>query len=473
MAAEGEFAFVIAVFGVEQGLIDRDLYASVVLISYYNKTSEEAVRKAAEQQMEIMGNEDKRLERERQLREGIQNDTTIFLVIQTQSESKWGLLHTMMSCMNMLGLDIIDHRSWHPRGVNTTLVNEIYCKDVIKVSGDGTAKAINLDERMLAIQTELENVIDQPEASKVKVSRWFPGVVEEITEQDREGGIEGPTISERLLSEAANALENKRNLHMSITQAKPVEAILKEYGADEKDLEVSAPPNTSLTNIAPRPRRRQKMRSTPVVGGGLFEDKSNEVLTLSRPARREKYRSKSSTKDPFSKPTATTETSSSERLGVLSSPIGHRRKIANHTAELIVGDEVISLILNDDTLDRVRGGGGLFTDAQGISMDSRGIPILPSHSAPVTNLLQGYVRNPQTVSSMHSLQKISEQETDSFFPKQTKATTKTSSTSDDVVKRMFEGIPKRNEGSLRPVTEYPDDDHRIHAAYASGTQEAP
>lgn len=63
-AAEGEFAFVIAVFAMDQELISPDLYASIVLavlistiippfalrftISYFNKVSERMVKEAEE-----------------------------------------------------------------------------------------------------------------------------------------------------------------------------------------------------------------------------------------------------------------------------------------------------------------------------------------------------------------------------------------------------------------------------------------
>jgi len=66
MASEGEFAFVIAVFAVNGGLIDPDLYASVVLavllstifppfllrftISYFSQKNLEAVQRAAEEE---------------------------------------------------------------------------------------------------------------------------------------------------------------------------------------------------------------------------------------------------------------------------------------------------------------------------------------------------------------------------------------------------------------------------------------
>lgn len=113
MAAEGEFAFVIAVFAVDGGLIDPDLYASVVLavllstiippfllrftIAYYNKKGQETVERAAEE--EGMRNHMLGHDIEDSLVQGIRNNTTVFLCIQTQSESKWGLLPLIMAKM--------------------------------------------------------------------------------------------------------------------------------------------------------------------------------------------------------------------------------------------------------------------------------------------------------------------------------------------------------------------------------------
>ena len=120
MAAEGEFAFVIAVFAVDGGLIHKDLYASIVLavllstiippfllrftISYYNKKGEEAVEKAAEEEEQRKHDLDAKTvstghSKEEELVAGIKNNTTVFLCIQTQSDSKWGLLLNIMGCM--------------------------------------------------------------------------------------------------------------------------------------------------------------------------------------------------------------------------------------------------------------------------------------------------------------------------------------------------------------------------------------
>jgi hypothetical protein len=182
MAAEGEFAFVLAVFAVDSDLISKQTYSSVVLavllstifppfglrwiIGRYNKKAEDVVRKAAEDEMGRGHDLESYVEitpeqREEQLRAGIKNQTTVFLCIQTQSEARWGLMHNIMSCLYKLQLEIIDHRSWHPRGVNTTLVNEVYVRCNLKIL-QGMTSHQALDEQIKKVQEALTDVIDQP-----------------------------------------------------------------------------------------------------------------------------------------------------------------------------------------------------------------------------------------------------------------------------------------------------------------------
>jgi hypothetical protein len=182
LAAEGEFAFVIAVFAVDSGLIDVETYSSIVLavllstiippfalrytIGWYNKKAEEAVQKAAEEEMTRRHDLDSFVEvtaaqRDEQLRAGIRNQTVVFLCVQTQSESRWGLMHSIMNCAFKLGLEVIDHRSWHPRGVNTTLVNEIYVRSNLLLEDGGTSEDA-LEAKKKAIEKALLDVIDQP-----------------------------------------------------------------------------------------------------------------------------------------------------------------------------------------------------------------------------------------------------------------------------------------------------------------------
>eukprot|EP00934_Nitzschia_sp_Nitz4_P006427 Nitzschia sp. Nitz4//scaffold273_size25297//20719//24905//NITZ4_008321-RA/size25297-processed-gene-0.7-mRNA-1//-1//CDS//3329545262//6417//frame0 len=294
MAAEGEFAFVIAVFAVDAGLISADLYASVVLavllstiippfllrftISYYNKRGQEKVELAAEQ--EEMRQHTLGHSVEESLVQGIRNKSTVFLCIQTQSNSRWGLLHALMQVMGKKGLDIIDHRAWSPRGINTTLVNEVYGQAHLDLESHPDPKEA-LEILIEEIKTALEATINQPDVAKVKVQRWFPGVVEEIVEEVNEK--RKGNVTQRLLSEASSNLERKQQLQTGATTKKTVAEILGysdvEKGNGERQdvegestdkvaAELSSPPFASQDK--PKRRVRQKMRSTPVVGGGLF-----------------------------------------------------------------------------------------------------------------------------------------------------------------------------------------------------------
>jgi len=177
MAAEGEFAFVIAAYAVTNNMITQELYASIVLavllstivapfclratIGHFNKRTQEAIYGASDTGSVA-------------LEEGIRKQTTIFYCIQTKSEPAWGIQMGMMDALAKLDLDAIDHRSWHPRQ-SDLLVNEIYVKDENEafLGMDKIEIEKQLDGRIHDIQRRLEDVISQAEAI-VKVQRWYP-----------------------------------------------------------------------------------------------------------------------------------------------------------------------------------------------------------------------------------------------------------------------------------------------------------
>ena len=378
MAAEGEFAFVIAVFSVSEGLIDPDLYASVVLavllstiippfllrytIGYYNKKAAQELEALANTEMDRKHDLDSvrsdeivdlsPTEREDQLVGDIRNKTAVFLCIQSHCEGRWGLMHQLMAKLAKLGLEIIDHRSWHPRGIDTTLANEIYVKDTIK-RGEGSTYD-TLEKRMEEVKVELEKTINQPEVARVKVQRWYPGVVEEIVESTLERGRDTKrtnlSLEASLLREASEALNRRESVQVAATRQKSVREILE-------GMEETVPSVTTTADSRPR-RRRQKMRSTPVVGGGLFgetsaEEKADEFVDSS------KERPKKSLVMP---PTR------------------------GHHAEITVNNETYNVRLSTGTLKTLRG--AYSGDMLGLD-DS--MSIQPS-TDDVTTMLQGYVR---------------------------------------------------------------------------------
>jgi len=72
-------------------------------------------------------------------------------------------MHKIMNCMQRLGLQVIDHRSWHPRGINTTLVNEIYCKGNIDptVLMDSDEMGV-MEAKIEEVKNKLMEAIAQP-----------------------------------------------------------------------------------------------------------------------------------------------------------------------------------------------------------------------------------------------------------------------------------------------------------------------
>uniref|UniRef100_A0A7S1Z7Y7 Cation/H+ exchanger transmembrane domain-containing protein n=1 Tax=Ditylum brightwellii TaxID=49249 RepID=A0A7S1Z7Y7_9STRA len=384
MAAEGEFAFVIAVFAVDSGLITKDLYASVVLavlistilppfalrytINRYNKKSEDKVQEAIkieyhrQETLEHLTED----EREKQLRENILNDTTLFLCIQIQCKSAWGILPTILTACQKLGLEIIDNRSWHPRGIDTTMVNEIYASDP-----NGLHGGESVADRLSIVQHNIFTSLRQNEnVAKVKVTRWMPGILKEITEEvteemerSGEGGIKTvrKTIRSSIAMEATKALESKRQLQLAATKERTVDEIL---GADGIETEAKVI-DTAVAEEGPKKRKRvrQKMRSTPVTGGSLFDD---DLETP--PAKSKQSTGPSEIKQSF------------------------MEQIAPHgkSAELVIGREVFKIRISPETVARIRRGySGSFVDDGGIQIAAAEVP--------VETRLHGFIRTNQNL----------------------------------------------------------------------------
>ena len=403
MAAEGEFAFVIAVFAVDKGLIDKDLYASLVLavlistivppfalrftISYYNKKGQEAVARAAEEEEQRDHSTSLSIKNgDEALVDGIKNRTEVFLVIQTQSESRWGLLIKLMSVLGNKGLDVIDHRAWSPRGINTTLVNEVYARIPIQVSASQTLEDA-LDSLIGDITKSIKDAIDQ-EDSRVKVQRWFPGVVEEVVEETNEK--QHNDIRQRLLKEAASALERKAQIQISATKEKTYEEIMgisAEKRGNQEDESTELGINSFRQSVngkdhlkgKPRRRFRNKTHSTPVVGGGLFgevearsgRDENSRIHRVSDFSRRKQE------------------------------DLHFSLKTSGVPAEITIKGEVFQIRISQDTWRDLKNG------MEGQTRDSRGVPIsgieiTAQDDAPIVQRLQGFVRNT-------SLQRIQEE----------------------------------------------------------------
>jgi len=411
MAAEGEFAFVIAVFSKDQGLISADLYASIVLavlistiippfalrytISYFNRMAERMVKDAEELERQRANTIDDTMcltpeEQEKRLMDNIDANKVIFLCIQIQCASTWGLIPKIISTLTSLKLEVIDNRSWHPRGVDSTLMTEIFVQDdcFLKCLDEEAANK-TIDERIAEVSDTMTTAIRQPVA-KVKVTRWFPGVLQTISEEVKSKSSVSKTVTtnkrgsvrELLAHEVTKTLESKRNAQLDATKEKTLDDIKREMGIplEATAAEVTTPeaptfPTVSDTagalGVLPPPkttrrRVRQKMRSTPVVGGSLFDDP--------KPAPEEPKVHTGGGTEEF-------RPSFSGRLG-------------GQSAELVVGGEVFKIRVMPETIHRIRSGysGELLEDSS-VNFSQKDVPI--------EHRLQGFIRtsdNLQTIS---------------------------------------------------------------------------
>mmetsp|Transcript_29294 Transcript_29294/g.49924 ORF Transcript_29294/g.49924 Transcript_29294/m.49924 type:complete len:806 (+) Transcript_29294:129-2546(+) len=388
MAAEGEFAFVIAVFAADQGLISPDLYASIVLavlistiippfalrftISYYNNLALKMLKEAEdlERQRGRSPSEDlSPQELEATLREQIRANKIVFLCIQIQCSSTWGLIPKIISTLSKLKVEVIDNRSWHPRGVDTTLMTEIFVEDDYFLSAS-EEETLTIEERIAQVSEAMTKAIRQPGAT-VKVTRWFPGVlkkiVEEVKSETSVTNSMGKSVKELLAKEATTHLESKRNIQIAATQEKTLDKIKAEMGIplddavpEEKTVtfeslqaNAQAPPPTTT-----RRRVRQKMRSTPVVGGSLFDEPPPTP----------------------NKPQADATGGGDRQADPFSSMSG------GQMAELVVGGEVFHIRVMPETIHRIRSGySGEVLDDASVRFSQKDVPI--------EHRLQGLVRH--------------------------------------------------------------------------------
>ena len=237
------------------------------------------------------------------------------------------------------------------------------------------------------------------------MTRWFPGVLQAIVEEVKsrssvsktlgDGRSNGKSVRSILAFEASKTLENTRNIQIAATKEKTLDEIKKDMGIplDSTAAEAASPTVPTVTGIAgalpppntTRRRVRQKMRSTPVVGGSLFDD-----VKPSRPEEPEVNTGGSSGRQPFS------------------------GGLGGQTAELVVGGEVFKIRIMPETIHRIRSGysGELLDDAS-VKFSQADVPI--------EHRLEGFIRvsGLQTISedvsetaSNHGSDKNSEKDAD-------------------------------------------------------------
>ena len=209
MMAEGEFAFVIAVFAVSNGMMSKEQYASVVLavlvstiiapfclrytVARFNRNLEKTLKQASTD------------EGGSKLEQGIRKHTALFYRIQTKSLSAWGLQMKLMEELTLLDLEVIDHRSWHDRESDRDLINEVFVQDLkgLEAASDPYERDRIIEARAEEITSVLSAVIDQPEAA-VRTQRWIPNLPEGCFDQH-------VSITEHIARAAHHAMQKREN----------------------------------------------------------------------------------------------------------------------------------------------------------------------------------------------------------------------------------------------------------------------
>jgi hypothetical protein len=259
MAAEGEFAFVIAVFGVSTNLISGDLYASVVLavlistilapfllritISHFNKQLETTVYGTQDEKGSLdglcTGMVCSTCFDSTDLEEGIRESKVLFWCIQTKSAPAWGLTMDLMHGLSDLHLDVIDHRSWHPRQSQHVLVNEAYVRDtaIAAIELDDKEEEQMVSARKAEIVKVISDTIGQNHAV-IRALRWVP----HISKDDDSDHL---SVEQQIVNATGNALEDSmRGMPWHFSAMFEDEQIAESYVAME---EASGRPKDSST----------------------------------------------------------------------------------------------------------------------------------------------------------------------------------------------------------------------------------
>eukprot|EP00814_Leptocylindrus_danicus_P006822 CAMPEP_0116007090 /NCGR_PEP_ID=MMETSP0321-20121206/2096_1 /TAXON_ID=163516 /ORGANISM="Leptocylindrus danicus var. danicus, Strain B650" /LENGTH=843 /DNA_ID=CAMNT_0003475727 /DNA_START=206 /DNA_END=2738 /DNA_ORIENTATION=+ len=287
MTSRGEFSFIIAAFALDEGLFDGDTYAAIVFavllssisspfillqtIKYYNRLSEKFIADSITPMP-------------------AEKDIPLYLAVQTYTGLKWGLQDHIQRCMNNLGLITIDHRHWHPRGMDADVVTELYAQDAkVKIrsphflsdeEGQGDVTKLSqealIKERCEEIRQALTLAIGQPTA-KVNVSQWMPHALVAHEEKTMKRSKSFWVLPEEertkiLAQEASQTLENKEVIETKVddrprirlkTLSGPLTNVFKVDSAFT-DTTAKISPTTEFQQFDVPATRRQRTRQTSV-----------------------------------------------------------------------------------------------------------------------------------------------------------------------------------------------------------------
>ncbi len=137
MAGEAEFAFVIAVYGVTNGLLEAELYASVVLAILLSTIASPLLLRTTLAIFPYNDNEDALASTNKDntgATDIIDFSNCRFWHVQMKSHASWGSLPQLLQSLLDLDLQIVNHHSWHQRHASddTDVIwmwNDVYAID--------------------------------------------------------------------------------------------------------------------------------------------------------------------------------------------------------------------------------------------------------------------------------------------------------------------------------------------------------
>lgn len=75
-------------------------------------------------------------------------------------------------------MEIIDNRSWHPRGVDSTLMTEIFVQDdcFLRMTEDAEGQAKSVEDRIAEVNEAMTKAIRQPVSINLFEEYFIEGI---------------------------------------------------------------------------------------------------------------------------------------------------------------------------------------------------------------------------------------------------------------------------------------------------------
>lgn len=128
MTCRGEFSFIIAAFGLQNKLLNEEMYGSIVLAVLLSAiTSPLCLMKSIAKFKDLQKEYLKSTNPTTADKEG-DGKMPLFIKIHIETEGAWGLIDVIRTELHKLDLVIEDFRTSHERGVNAIITNDIYAR---------------------------------------------------------------------------------------------------------------------------------------------------------------------------------------------------------------------------------------------------------------------------------------------------------------------------------------------------------